>query len=358
MTDLNLQQIDLEDLLAWYQLDYKCTTGSSGPQLNIKECPRCGSTEWKVYFNADTNIGNCFSGSCTQYDKGFNIFSFFEHLTHSKKEAFNVIERYNRELGWRPPRKRRVVRISPDFIMPQSTAITDEMEPGLRYCMRRGFSSDTAQYYHWRYSQEGVFTYKQQDGSEGQQWYKNRLLIPIFDLQGRLATFQGRDMTDVNARRYLFPPGLAGSGRYLYDAHNAVGKEAALLCEGVFDVAAASQALSVSPSMEEVAIMGTFGISLSGSLTEADESQIGQLIELKDKGLKEVTMMWDGSFQAVNAAINTCQKLNALGLNTYIAILPLDSDPNEVDPVDVRRSYTARIQATMGNLLKLKAMLR
>lgn len=354
-----IDEIDLEDLLCWLGIDYKLTSGSSGQQLNLQDCPRCGGTNWKVYFNAESGLGNCFHGDCQLEDRGFNIFTFVQALSDgSATEARNVLERYARELGWRPPRRSRTVILSKDFRLPASQKITNDPSVGLRYCMDRGFDSNTAMYYGWRYAESGVFIYEDQEGRDRQQWYKKRLLIPVFDMEGKLATFQGRDMTGNSPKKYLFPPGLAGSGRFLYDAHNATGKLEAVLCEGVFDVAATAQALNVSPMTDHVAVMGTFGISLSGSTTDKDQSQIGQLLELKHHGLSSVTMLWDGSTQAVNAALNACQKLNYIGLTSYIAVLPLDKDPNEVQSIVVRRAFETRVEANMSNILKLKARLR
>ena len=53
-----LDRIDMEAWLDAEGIDYKITRGSRGTQINVKECPCCGNSNWKVYLNADNGLGN------------------------------------------------------------------------------------------------------------------------------------------------------------------------------------------------------------------------------------------------------------------------------------------------------------
>ena len=67
---------------------------------------------------------------------------------------------------------------------------------------------------------------------------RGRVIIPIKDFEGRVVSWQGRDITGESRLKYLFPPGFKGS-EYLFNASSLVPGPAAdyvILCEGVFDV--------------------------------------------------------------------------------------------------------------------------
>ncbi len=59
-----MESVDMEEWLSHEGVEYRNTRGTKGEQLNVRTCPSCGKDEWKVYLNAETGLGNCFSGSC------------------------------------------------------------------------------------------------------------------------------------------------------------------------------------------------------------------------------------------------------------------------------------------------------
>lgn len=68
---INLDDIDTEQLVAFEGYEYRVSNGNSGVQLNIKDCPNCHRSDYKVYLNAETGLGNCFV--C---NTGFNKYKF------------------------------------------------------------------------------------------------------------------------------------------------------------------------------------------------------------------------------------------------------------------------------------------
>lgn len=334
-----VDMVDMEDFLSFESIDYRVTRGRSGTQLNLRECPRCGGRDWKVYLNADTGLGSCFHGSCSG-EPGFNIYSFIWHINErNHKDTINVLKRYGKSLGWRPKnREERPADENPDEItIPTSTALPIGGKT-LKYLSARGFGPDLAEYFGWRFSKGGSYTYTLNGQVKKQDW-SNRVVIPVYGIDGELVTFQGRSTEPDPFQKYLFPPGLAGAGRFIYNSHNAVGLKEVILCEGAFDVAAVKKAFDEDITFKDIGICGTFGKHLSMAENGAENDQLSDLKRMKEKGLEEITMMWDGSVDAVLAAVKTGLKLRTYGFKVKLAILPLDKDPNEVPTEEVRQAF-------------------
>lgn len=335
-----IDMVDMEDFLGFESIDYRVTRGRSGTQLNLRECPRCGGRDWKVYLNAETGLGSCFQGSCAG-EPGFNKYSFIWHLNdRNHKDTIQVLKRYAGSLGWRP--KGTKAPRPPDE-NPEEIIIPDSIElpvkgRTLKYLSDRGFDAAMAEYFGWRFSKSGVYRYTLH-GEEKEQNWANRVVIPVFGVDGKLVTFQGRSTETDPFQKYLFPPGLAGAGRFIYNAHRAVGLKEVVLSEGVFDVAAVKKAFDEDITFKDVGICGTFGKHLSMAESGSENDQLSDLKYLKSQGLEEITMMWDGSADAVLAAVKTGLNLRSYGFKVKLAILPLDKDPNEVDTEIVRQVF-------------------
>jgi DNA primase len=350
-----LDSIDPESYLDREGIRYKVTHGSSGTQLNLRECPECGGSQYKVYLNADSGLGNCFHGDC---EAKFGKWSFIKaHLgTESSREVFDHIKAVAREMGWRAKKttSAAVNLDKPELVLPDSIALPHDGR-NLKYLSDRSIDVDTVGYFHLRYSQSGQFWYKTEDGEVRHQDYSKRLIIPIFDMEGNMVSFQGRDVTNMKGKKYLFPPGFASTGKHIYNGHNVIGVKRIVVNEGVFDVFATKIALDDDMDLRDVGVVGTFGKHLShGSFEESD--QLNKFIVLKESGLKEVTIMWDGEGKALLDAIKTGILLKGLGLVVRIAVLPKDKDPNEVTPGEVVNAFWSAVTVNRNNMIKLKMM--
>jgi len=346
-----LDTIDVESYLDREAIDYRHTRGSSGEQLNVRECPVCGGNAWKVFINADTGLGNCFHGSCGEK---FNKYKFIRaHIgSPTNAKTFEHIKQVAREQGWRAPRKHSsAVNLTPGALkLPESMQFPIKGQ-NLSYLANRGVSVGVAQYFNLRYSHTGRFWYKA-DGKNRAQSYERRILIPIFDLDGKLVSFQGRDITGAAEKKYLFPPEYSSTGRYLYNGHNALGAKRVVVGEGAFDVIATKIALDEDMTLRDVVPVGTFGKHLSyGDPNGGD--QLGAFIRLRDAGLEEVTFMWDGEAQAAKDAIAAALRLRQIGLKTRLALLPAGKDPNEVPTIEVRKAYWSAKPIIKSEVTKL-----
>lgn len=351
-----LEYIDPELFLEYEGVKYKRTFGSSGQQLNIKTCPRCGGSDWKVYLNAETGLGNCFHGACSG-EPGFNIFSFARNLWgEDAKETIRKLKSYARDQGW-VAKKVIAVEINEvtDFDLPESIEIPHEGR-NLKYLADRGVNGAMASYFHLRYCSEGSYIYVDQEGKRLWQSYNKRIIIPIYDLNGNMVTFQGRYIGTESSRKYLFPPGLPGSGRFLYNGQNVIGCEEIVIGEGAFDVIATKIAMDSDVSLRGIGQVGTFGKHLSHGQHNG-EDQLGALLKLKEKGLKRVVFMWDGEVSAIRDAITAAKLVKSVGLQSRVALLPNDKDPNEVPASVVLSAYRNAYDASDSRLIK-ELMLR
>ncbi|MFM0095702.1 hypothetical protein PQQ87_08815 [Paraburkholderia nemoris] len=348
-----LEQIDLEAWLDAEGFRYKRTRGAKGIQLNVKTCPCCGKDSWKVYLNADTGLGNCFS--C---DEKFNRWKFIKNGigAATARDAVEHVKKFAMEQGWRPLKREAAETMQPVKLKIPESYVLPIGGRNLKYLEDRGVSGEYAKYFGLRFCQRGKFWFTDPDGNNRYQDYSKRIIIPVYDLDGKMVTFQGRDITGTSDKRYLFPPGLASTGAHLYNGHNVIGASHVCMGEGVFDVAAIRIALDGAPELRDVGAVGSFGKHLSDG---DEESQFAKLLTLKEKGLRIVTFMWDGEAAALEAAVNAAMKVRGVGLTARVAMLPKGKDPNEVPAEVVRAAFwRAETIASLASAAKLKAMSR
>lgn len=329
-------ELDFDFFLDRESVPFKETRGVSGIQYQIKDCPDCEDARWRTYMGGDTGRGNCFVCG-----RGFNKLSFIHsYLGHDKwGPTMSFVEELMKEQGWRPKRDVMVKTFDGKVVLPTSIELPTPDGSNLQYLEQRGFNGEITKYFGFRYCQFGWWKFVEDDETKMQE-FSNRVIIPVHDLDGELKTFQGRDLSDKSNRKYLFPKELPGTGRYLLNGQNVMATDSACLGEGAFDVAAIKVAFDEDPALRSVVPIGSFGKHLSYGSMEGDD-QLGRFIRLKDRGLKFVTIMWDGEKPALIAALDAAQKLTKIGLTARIALLPFEKDPNEVTGDVVRAAYYA-----------------
>ena len=344
-----ISSIDMEAWMDREGIAYKLNRGARGMQLNCRECAICGDTHWKVYVGAETGLGNCF-----KCETKFNRWSFIKANmgSASNGQVMEHIRTVAREQGWRPARTTSVAVNMNTLTVPKSHALPIGTR-NLKYLTNRNITNDIASYFGLRFCQNGAFRYEGEDGRPRLQSYANRIIIPIFDLDGDLVSFQGRDITGTAERKYLFPPGFSSTGSHLFNGQNALGSEDVVIGEGAFDVMAIKIALDQQPELRHVTPVGSFGKHLS---IGSENSQLAKLLTLKAKGLKRVTIAWDGESAALEAAAETALVLKSYGLMARVAVLPAGKDPNEIAASVMRDAFWKAVPANTMTMMKLKLM--
>lgn len=331
------KELDLEYFVERESIPFKVSRGSSGMQINVKDCPECGNSKWKVYLNAENGRGNCFACS-TGYTKAGYIHKHYGHGDNEWRKTFDICAEVMREQGWRPARVIPAAVSHGVVDMPLSIELPTKDGQNLQYLEDRGINGDLTRYFGLRYCQMGWWNYKDDEGNSKGQHFGERVLIPVYDLDGELKTFQGRDLTGTSDRKYLFPMSLPGTGRYLLNGQNCHLTRRAALGEGFFDVAAMKAAFDADSNLRDVVPLGSFGKHLSYGSVNGDD-QLGRFLKLKAAGLQELTIMWDGEVKALMSALDAAKLLTGIGLVVKIAMLPTGKDPNEVIGQVVREVF-------------------
>ncbi|MBV6637608.1 MAG: hypothetical protein KI788_17095, partial [Mameliella sp.] len=308
--------------------------------------------EWKVYANRDTGLGNCFHGSCQET---FNTYKFTAKIAgDAGGSAFAYLQTLATELGYRA-RPKAVADIetydATEWSLPKNIALPDSRGNMLPYLTERGVDAETARWFDLRYCHDSWYSYTKIDGSDGFAPFKRRVIFPVYDLDGTMVTFQGRDITGQDERKYTFPPRLPGTGRYLYNGHRAFGKRRLLLCEGSMDVIGAHAAVRDLP---DTGVVGSFGMHLSTG--DDGNDQLSRFLELKRRGLEEVIIMWDGEAKAYEKAVVATKALRGIGLTAKVATLPAGRDPGDAGVDVIRRTINGarEIRGTGALLMALK----
>jgi DNA primase len=365
--------VTLEDVLMAEALDYKETSGSSGAQLCIKECPNCGNTTWdKVYANQATGAGKCFKCQET-----FNTWKFVKWVLIAKggagtaRDVGQYLDALRKRMGYRPKAKptapvQPVAVSAGDFELPFSNPIPDIKGNNNAYLEKRGIPGEYAQKFGLRYSLFGHWDYVDpRTGEAKRQSFAERIIIPVTNLEGKIVTFQGRDVTGTSDTRYKFAATLPGTARFLYNGHTAYAHRSkhVLMNEGPTDVIKAQIALDQAADLAGIVAVGSFGMNLSS--TKEGDDQVGAFAKLKARGLETVTIMWDGEEEAFSNALAAAELLIKIGLNVRIATLPVPTedektngvkshDPGSVDAIVIQRAIRDAVPVTRMSLLRMR----
>lgn len=356
MRDSGYSHVTPEDFLEHEGVDYRATSGSRGPQFNIKTCPVCGGSKWKVYLSQDTGFGNCFHGSC---EESFNLWTFAKaHLGTTDNVAVGrLFDEIAKGVGWKPKKfikKTYAPVLDGDLKLPNSIPVPDGNLP---YLENRGVDVATAREFGLRMCINGAHKYKDESGNDRMMPFTGRLIIPIYDIDGKLVTFQGRDISGSMEQKYLFPPRLPSTGRFIYNGHRAKseGWSHVVMNEGAFDVISTQMAIDQDRSLVGLGAVGSFGKKLTLDVSPGTQSQLQALLELKKAGLKTITIMWDGEASALMSACKAADKLVGFGFAVRIAFLPPNKDPNEISSSAVRLAIRTARPYTKSLYVRLMA---
>ncbi len=164
----------------------------------------------------------------------------------------------------------------------------------------------------------GIASQKEVGDSNIYDRFRNRVMFPIYNPQGKLVAFGGRTLSkDLNAAKYLNSPetDYYHKGQTLFCFHKAKQsikeKNQAIVCEGYFDALTAH----VNGYTQTVASLGT-------ALTEAQLKLIGRFS-------KNILFAFDADQSGQTAASRSIEIAQRLGYNVSIISIPSGKDPDE-----------------------------
>ena len=138
--------------------------------------------------------------------------------------------------------------------------------------------------------------------------WKYRLMVPIY-LDGKLVSYQGRDITGKQEHRYMtlsVEKSVVNPKEILYNLDNCIG-DTICVVEGVFDVFRMGDGFAA-----------TLGTSLK-------ETQIKLLSKYR-----RVLFLFDPEEEAQEKARKAASKLGSLGISVELIDLEMDADPGDL----------------------------
>jgi len=279
--------MSLSDLFRQYIEDvFKTTPPEVGDHIVIPECAFCGENRrYKVYYNMRKDKGDC--KVCGEY---FNAIKYV--MTHEDigyKQALELLREYNSHdtITFTPISKVVEEQEDKKVILPFGELAFDHP-----YLVKRGISNYLVKKHNLIDVKTGRFS--------------GRIVIPIYDINGQLITYQGRDYLGTQTPKYLFPPNF-NVKTTLYNFNNLVGKtNYVILTEGVFDCFGWERCNLNSVS--------SFGKSISYE----------QMMLLHNNDVDTLYIAWD--LDAIPQIISLYKKFSHLFKNIYYIFMPKDSD--------------------------------
>jgi len=165
--------------------------------------------------------------------------------------------------------------------------------------------------------------------------FRNRLMIPIHDRQGRVVAFGGRALSAEDQPKYLNTGDtpVFSKGRLLYALHLAIDgmkkRERAIVTEGYFDAIACH----LAGFTETVATLGT---ALS-------DDHVRELRRFAEK----IYLVFDADSAGINAALRGQAMFRAAGTEVRIVRLPSGHDPDTL----IREQGAEAFEACLANAL-------
>ena len=192
-----------------------------------------------------------------------------------------------------------------------------------KYLEGRGFDPDELVFYH------GITGTGFADRWQGID-FRYRIIIPVYDLDGNLCTFQGRDYTNKQELRYKCCPvekAVVHHKHLLYGAELSRNRDRIVVVEGVFDQWRMGQGS-----------VATFGTSLT-------REQVNLLTNWP-----EVVFLFDPEPEAQQHARDYAKDLAACGCSVEVcaAEFGLDSKGNPKDPGDLTPDEARGIMNELG----------
>lgn len=278
---------DFRNYLEDYGVDYKIVSNES--QICIKECPFCGDNRWKVYFGIESSWGDC--KYCNTVFKPVKFIKEREGVEY--REACRILlECENNEFKIEPLINNDIKEEDEGIFLPAGELAIDN-----KYLLSRGLNNDIIKKFNLLKCERGFF--------------KGYIIFPVYDKQGKLKIYQGRDYTGVNPKKYMFPAGFKAK-EILYNIWNIPqNPEYCIITEGVFDFFGWY-------TKGYYNVVSTFGKTVSDI----------QINILRESGVKNIYLAWDSD--AMLEIIKFYNDYKSFFEKIKIVIMPYKKDADEM----------------------------
>lgn len=216
------------DFIGYLENNFDCERVSRGSQIKVSGmCPFCqmDRRDLRMYVGVDSQLGQCF-----HCGTGFNPIKFvMANEGVDKRTAYKILsgdaeEQYEKADG--PD----TCGSSGSSVLYPETIPVEESHMAMDYLLSRGIDENIWSNFNVTFCQKNLEL-------DGNVFYtKNRIIIPIINKSGTLASWQGRDVTGKSRIRYLSSPRFKGSEE-LFNVHSIpANPKYLIISEGVFDV--------------------------------------------------------------------------------------------------------------------------
>jgi len=256
--------------------------------------------------NLKSNGHNRLSGCCPlhkgdnpnafQVDLNKNLFHCFTHCGGGS--IFDLVMKIENVSFFQAAKK-----IWDIFYPEKKTNMQKQLQLTLKhehpYLKKRNINKQLAQYFQTGFCQSGIM--------------KNRIAIPIFDLNKKIAAYCGRALNQNSMPKYLFPKNFNKS-KYVFNLQNIMPhtNDPVFIVEGFFDCIHISKL-----GFDAVAIMGT-------SISD-------QQCNLLKNTCRPFILMLDGDKAGQNAIPIITNKMKMAGIEFRTVYLSQNADPELLD---------------------------
>lgn len=286
-------------------------------------CPACHHRKPKLQVNIDQNhksFGkwNCWVCGNTNNVKGTNLFSLFKRFNAPPE----LVSELKEIVG-----EKRVYNVYTNEEAPKIVALPKEYNPlwqdntsiysrhAIAHLKRRGFTEDDIIRYGIGYCEDGR--------------YRERIIIPSFDNNGRVNYFVARAIFDTNPMKYLNP--AIEKNVIMFEIFLNFNMDITIV-EGVFD------AMKVRYNATPI-----LGKDIQDSLME-------KLIEHKPA----VNIYLDPDAQ--EASVNLIESLINYGIDVYLVDGEKDKDPADMTTYENKLRIQNRRKADMKDFIKARML--
>lgn len=214
--------IDWPGLFAYLRVPFHTEGKNNIPGWTNVKCPWCDDHSAHCNFSPDGRV------KCWRCKAGSHIAGVARLGGYTFAQAAQLVREYGGSEAVQAPRHSRLVGKASSVTLPGSDRLRDFH---VKYLEGRGFDPDELKF---RYGIRGTGPMERWQGID----FQLRIVIPIFDMDGNLVNFQGRDITGRQELRYKCCPvekAVLHHKHTLYGAHLWKHSDRVVVCEGVFD---------------------------------------------------------------------------------------------------------------------------
>lgn len=261
-------------------------------------CPNCGDSEKKFYYNTEKNVGCCFHSNCS-WNKEQGGATEYRIRAYLRREGIQYRTSHHHKITEEPPKDD--ANILPEGY--QLLADCDSGEMVQAYLETRGLRSKTLRRMKVGYCESGRF--------------KGYIIFPVLNAEEEVIYWQGRQFKERKSKFYN--PKASNKKEIFYQIGGNYRSKKIILVESIIN----ALTLDTGAPPSKYAIIALLGKNMSDFHREHILSY--------ERNLEEVIIALDPDATATGTdSADIAQRLSGYGFLVYIAVFPKGQDINSV----------------------------